>query len=309
MKALLVLFAFLILPAAWAQKGTLEGFVYGEQGEPIEDVMVRVLNMGRPYSMTDATGYFSLPEVEAEDSLVVSHIAYGRMKVGVDGQKRMVVKLPREENIMPSFTLIGYSTQNDPPAPVRNMFGQIETPKIKSLQMPATFPGKMLGSVQSLAQTISYPAEATRNEIEGLVEISFTVNKNGDIRSPRITKSLGFGCDEEVTKAVLNMPRWIPGIQNGKTVDVPFTLSVYFSLREKPSQSVESAELESKESPQPAEPVFMIRDKVVEGKGIGEGLQGFGIKKLEVFKGKAATDQFGEQGRDGVILITPNTRN
>ncbi len=65
----------------------------------------------------------------------------------------------------------------------------------------------MLSEVQFLAKTINYPAEATKNEIEGVVEISFIVNKNGDIRSPRITRSLGYGCDEEVIKAVVNMPR------------------------------------------------------------------------------------------------------
>lgn len=302
MKAILLL--LFTLPAAWAQNTAFEGFVYDEQGVPIQDVMVNVLNMGRGYTMTDATGYFSLARVDPDDSLLIDHIAYERLRVAVNGQKRLVVKLPRSEDKLLSFTMVDYSTRNDPLPPIRNMFGELEKPGMMSLRMPPDYPAGDLGLVQFLAKSISYPAEAARNDIQGVVEIAFVINKNGDTRSPRITKSLGYGCDEEVMKAVLNMPRWIPGIQNGKTEDVPFTLPVRFALKDKPDKSSGADSLEVSK----ADPVFIIRDKVVEGKEIGDGLQGFGIKTLEVFKGKAAIDRFGEQGRSGVILIIPNRR-
>lgn len=303
MKAILLL--LFTLPAAWAQNTAFEGFVYDEQERPIEDVMVQVLNMGRSHAMTDATGYFSLSEVHADDSLVVDHVAYQRLHVAVDGQKRIVVRLPRSGDKLLSFTMIDYSTRNDPAVPIRNMFGEIEKPGMVSLRMPPIYPGGDLDLVQFLAKNITYPTEAARNDIQGVVEIAFVINKNGDTRSPRITKSLGYGCDEKVTKAVLNMPRWIPGIQNGKTVDVPFTLPIWFAMKAKPG---ESSGADSVGVPK-TDPVFILHGKVVKGKEIGDGLQGFGIKKLEVFKGKAAIDRFGEQGQNGIILITPNTRN
>ncbi|MPR33447.1 TonB family protein [Salmonirosea aquatica] len=305
MKALLILLFIFTLPAAWAQNSAFEGFVYDEQGEPIKDVMVSVLNMGHGYTMTDATGYFSLARVDPDDSLVVDHVAYGRIHVAAAGQKRMIIQLPRRQDRLLSFTLVDYSTRLDPPPPIRNMFGEIEKPGMVALRMPPSYLAGDLGLVQFLAKTMSYPAEAAKNDIQGMVEISFVVNENGDIRSPRITKSLGYGCDEEVMKAVLSMPRWHPGIQNGKTVPVPFTLPVWFVLKEKSSPSATSG---STETP-PSDPVFILHGKIVQGKEIGDGLQGFGIKKLEAFKGKAATDQFGEQGQKGVILITPNTRD
>ncbi|WP_373513320.1 TonB family protein [Persicitalea sp.] len=304
MKALLVLSSFFTLPVTWAQNTAFEGFVYDEQDQPIEDAMVSVLNMGRPYAVTDATGYFSLDTVEADDSLVIDHVAYSRIYVAVDNQKRVIVKLPRSQERLLSFTMVEYSTQDD-----SDLISQTdlspEDRKWNTLRKPASYLEGNLAMVKFLAKTISYPTEAARNDIQGMVEASFVVNKNGDVRSPRIVKSLGYGCDEEVIKAVLNMPRWIPGIQNGKTVDVPFTLPVWFALKEKPNQSL----LPDSTVSQKAEPVFMLHGKIVEGKEIGDGLQGFGIKKLDAFKGKLAVDQFGDSGRSGFVLITPNSRN
>jgi len=64
--------------------------------------------------------------------------------------------------------------------------------------------------------------------------LQFTIRANGQLTAGKVVRSLGYGIDAvmmDLYKAMLEMPeRWIPGLQNGKAVDVQFTLPVKFSL-------------------------------------------------------------------------------
>ncbi len=296
MKAILLL--LLTLPAAWAQTFALEGFVFDEQEGPIEGASIKVLYRGEPSVLSDATGYFSLSEVQANDTLLVSHIAYGHMRVGVSDQKRMVVKLSQTKRALLPISIVDYSTENDPPAPLRTLFGTDTLFRVS--EQPAMFPGGAMELVRFLAKTIEYPREATENDIQGAVDISFVINKNGDPRRIQISGSPGYGCDEEVMKAVLSMPRWFQGIQNGKAVEVSFTLRVNFDLKNKPYDKV-SVELPEFENPNP---LFVLNGTIMKDYYSLNRLNQSSIDRIEIMKGKAATDQFGEPGQNGVITIT-----
>jgi TonB family protein len=298
MKALLVLLFLFALPTAWAQNAAFEGFVYDEQGQPIEGVSVRVLSRGIPRANTDAEGYFSLSGVLPNDSLLVSHIVYGRAVVGVDNQKRMVIKLSNTKRTLLPVAIVDYSTQGLPPSPLRTFFGTDTLFRVE--EQPAMYPGGAMELVRFLAKTISYPTEAAENNIEGVVEISFVINKNGDPRNLKIGKSPGYGCSEEVTKAVLTMPRWFQGIQNSKSVEVSFTLTVDFVLKKKPFEKgiVEPPEFQN------PNPLFVLNGVVMKEYYSLNRLNQSSIDRIEIEKGKAATDQFGEQGQNGIISIT-----
>ena len=41
----------------------------------------------------------------------------------------------------------------------------------------------------------------------------------------------GSGCDAEAIRVVQSMPKWNPGIQDGKNVRVQFALPINFSLK------------------------------------------------------------------------------
>lgn len=53
--------------------------------------------------------------------------------------------------------------------------------------------------VKYITSKIIYPENAIRNNIEGIVKVSFKV-KNGRIGDIKIKRSLGYGCDEEVIR-------------------------------------------------------------------------------------------------------------
>ena len=88
---------------------------------------------------------------------------------------------------------------------------------------------------------ITYPELARETGTQGLVVIRFVVDKTGKVTKPEIMRSLGNGCDVEVTRVVETMPNWEPGIHQGKPVNVYFNLPVKFKLEGDPPKADESA--------------------------------------------------------------------
>ena len=85
-----------------------------------------------------------------------------------------------------------------------------------------------------LFENLKYPAVARKNGTEGMVVISFIVDKNGRTRDARIVRDLKDGCGAEALRVVelmANMSEpWIPGRQKGKAVNVEYNLPVKFRL-------------------------------------------------------------------------------
>ncbi len=77
---------------------------------------------------------------------------------------------------------------------------------------------------------IEYPEEAQRAGVEGLVVVSFVVEKDGSLSDIKVERDIGSGCGEAVVKVIEKMPRWHPGKQRGQPVRVRFNLPVRFHL-------------------------------------------------------------------------------
>lgn len=90
--------------------------------------------------------------------------------------------------------------------------------------------------LEFIYKNIKYPQEARNKGIEGICVVSFIVGKDGVIREPKAVRSIGAGCDEEVIRLVNLMPKWIPGKQRGRVVDVQFMLPIRFKLSEEDKQ-------------------------------------------------------------------------
>jgi periplasmic protein TonB len=81
-----------------------------------------------------------------------------------------------------------------------------------------------------LGENIKYPAIARENGIEGRVIVKFVVSRDGSIQNASVVRGIGGGCDEEALRVVKSMPKWKPGKNNGKPVNVTYTLPVSFKL-------------------------------------------------------------------------------
>ena len=92
------------------------------------------------------------------------------------------------------------------------------------------FPGGEGALFQYLAKNLKYTHAAKEIGIQGRLLLSFVVWKDGTIRDIKVERGLGAGLDEEAIRVVRSMPNWIPGIQDGKKVNVKFHMPVLFKL-------------------------------------------------------------------------------
>ena len=93
------------------------------------------------------------------------------------------------------------------------------------------YPGGQDQLERFFEDNIEYPQQASDNGTEGLVTISFDVDENGKIYSPKtVNKPVGDGVEEEALRVFNKMPSWTPGKIKGKNVKTHFTLPVRFQL-------------------------------------------------------------------------------
>lgn len=85
--------------------------------------------------------------------------------------------------------------------------------------------------IAAIQKATKYPPLALRNQVEGRVFVSFTVDKNGDTSAIKVVKGLGSGLDEETIRAVSTLPQFIPGKQNGQPVSVSFTVPITWAIQ------------------------------------------------------------------------------
>lgn len=75
-----------------------------------------------------------------------------------------------------------------------------------------------------------YPKQARRHQVEGDVVVKGVVEKEGCFSIEEVVESLGYGCDEEAIRLVNLMPRWNPGMKDGKEARVREYVRIKFRL-------------------------------------------------------------------------------
>ena len=120
-------------------------------------------------------------------------------------------------------------TQEEPSGDDTDMIYQV-------IEEQPEFPGGMKELMKWFSENINYPEEAAKAGVQGRAFVRFVVHKDGSISSPEILRSSGNELlDTEAQRVVSSMPKWKPGMQGGKAVNVWFTLPVIFKLQGKPA--------------------------------------------------------------------------
>lgn len=97
-------------------------------------------------------------------------------------------------------------------------------------QMPS-FPGGQGALMQYIANNVRYPVNAQVNGVQGRVVVSLVVETDGSISNVEVVRSVSPELDQEAIRVVSNMPKWIPGKQNGKPIRVRYNVPVSFRLQ------------------------------------------------------------------------------
>ena len=197
-------------------------------------------------------------------------------------------------------------------------------------QMPA-YPGGMKECLKFMARNLKYPTKAQEAGKQGRVIVQFIVQKDGSLSDLHVLRLVDPWLDAEAIRVISTMPKWKPGMQDGKPVSVKFTLPVTFMLEgtnNKPKASDNDVVVVGygvTPAPQKSEVPAAIVQMFQNGKnsqGKEEALPMVLIDKTEastetmnkldpqciesitVLKDADATAIYGEKGKNGVILIT-----
>ncbi len=90
------------------------------------------------------------------------------------------------------------------------------------------FPGGFDAINRYIRDNVQYPPQAIKKNIFGIVYVTFCITNTGEIDKAYIAKSVNPILDAEAIRVVKLMPKWIPGVQNGKNVKVWYTLPINF---------------------------------------------------------------------------------
>ena len=124
------------------------------------------------------------------------------------------------------------------PAPTNSSLA-ISSPRIEPepdhiyeyLEEMPEFPGGQASMMEWLSKNINYPPIAAENNIQGRVMVSFVVETDGSLSNVRVVRGVDPNLDREAMRLVSMMPKWKPGMQDGKPARARFTLPVQFSLQ------------------------------------------------------------------------------
>ncbi|MBR5062130.1 MAG: energy transducer TonB [Prevotella sp.] len=113
-------------------------------------------------------------------------------------------------------------------------------------QMPE-FPGGMDEMMKYLSMNVRYPEAAKKAGLQGRVVVQFIVEADGSISNAKVVRSVSEELDAEAVRVIEKMPKWKPGMQNGKAVRVRYSIPIAFRLnstaKEEPKEKEESSAL------------------------------------------------------------------
>lgn len=93
------------------------------------------------------------------------------------------------------------------------------------------FPGGTEALYRFISKEVKYPKNLKKDKIEARVISKFIINKEGGIENIQIVNKVEPEFAEEVIRVLSLMPKWSPGTQMGKPVNVVFTLPISFKLK------------------------------------------------------------------------------
>ena len=185
-------------------------------------------------------------------------------------------------------------------------------------QMPE-FPGGPQALMEYLMKNVSYPKSAFDANIQGRVLAQFVVDKEGTVRGAKIIKSVDPALDNEALRVINSMPKWTPGRQNGKLVNVKYTIPVTFNLQG--DDKVEGSEVQltttsdgvSVGTPSGSvqirhfgttrDPLFIV-DGVKTSAEKVKAMDAKTIDRMEVLNDNSAVEKYGDEAKGGVVVIT-----
>lgn len=107
---------------------------------------------------------------------------------------------------------------------------EVFEPVIDSLNTDPQYPGGKEALEAYLKTNMKYPKRALEYRITGRVIFNIEVSSDGEISKIWLFKGLFPDCNEEAFYLIKKMPKWIPGLKEGKPVAKQIMLPIPFEL-------------------------------------------------------------------------------
>lgn len=163
------------------------------------------------------------------------------------------------------------------------------------------YPGGTNALMTYLRDNIKYPAEAAKAGIQGKVIVQFVIGKDGTVRDVKPIRNVSPELDAEAVRVVAAMPKWVPGYQRGEAVNVRYTLPVNFRMDGGPGSESQKA---AGSNIAFSDDVYYVVDGVHVSAAELKKISADKINSIEVFKGESAVEKFGEQAKNGAIVVS-----
>ncbi|GAF04486.1 M56 family metallopeptidase [Saccharicrinis fermentans] len=161
------------------------------------------------------------------------------------------------------------------------------------------FPGGDQAIREFIAQKVKYPVYAQENNIQGNVYVKFIVDEEGYVTDVNIARGVHQSIDEEALRVVSSMPQWKPGIHKGKAVKVSYTIPINFKLQINDNSE---SNLMDENTLKDIDPLVILDGKKITKAELIK-ISNENIASINILKDKQATQKYGVEGKNGVILI------
>ena len=106
-----------------------------------------------------------------------------------------------------------------------------EVPFVLVEQKPSFQGGDANDFSRWISQHLDYPEIAKANGVQGRVMVQFTVQKDGSVGNVKLLRGVDPSLDKEALRVVALSPKWEPGRQRDRSVNVTYQFPVNFVLR------------------------------------------------------------------------------
>jgi protein TonB len=120
------------------------------------------------------------------------------------------------------------------PYDTANFYIESDTNKIYTYAdfMPQ-FPGGDDSLNAFVRRNAKFPEKAFKDGISGKVWFTFVIDTQGRLKNVKVLSSLRKDCDMEGLRVISLMPNWIPGMRDGKKVEVNYNFPMEFVIHKK----------------------------------------------------------------------------
>ena len=95
--------------------------------------------------------------------------------------------------------------------------------------IPPEFPGGKRAFSDYLNKNLKWPKDSSE-DAQGIVFVSFFVEKDGRLNDIKVVKSMSPAFDTEALKVITNSPKWIPARRGGQLIKSKYSATVRFYI-------------------------------------------------------------------------------